>query len=150
VAERAVPGQYRDRVTARRCQSPLGMPGQHLVDLDADHVAGAEPVREQGGVVAGTGADLQHPLARLGTGRGEHLRHDARVAGGAGDVAAVPVRADRVTVINLDGHRPVRVGDLQPPVRLLTAAHRHQVVGAIDGRIVPPHGVGDEGVARHG
>jgi hypothetical protein len=104
VAERTVAGQDRDRVVACRPHCPLGVPGECLVDLHAEHVVGTEPVGQQGGVVAGTTADLQHPLTRLGARGGEHLRHHARMTGGAGNVASPPLRAGRVTVVYLDGH----------------------------------------------
>jgi hypothetical protein len=50
------------------------------VDLDGDHVASAEPAGQQRGVVAGAGADLQHPLTWLCSAVGQHLGHDRRHA----------------------------------------------------------------------
>jgi hypothetical protein len=60
----------------RKAPAVGGRDSQLGVDLDGDHVAGAEPLREQDGIVAGAGPDLQDPLTRLGPTVGQHPCHD--------------------------------------------------------------------------
>ena len=54
-----------DRVQLDLCQGVAGRIGQLRVQLDGDDVRVADPVCQQRSVVAGAGADLQHPLAAL-------------------------------------------------------------------------------------
>ena len=52
-------------VMAQAGQPGAGSVDEFGVDVDGADVALAEPVAEQGGVVAGAGADLQHPVTGL-------------------------------------------------------------------------------------
>jgi hypothetical protein len=62
----SVAGHQRG-VVAQLVQSLLGGGDEGGVDVDRAHGLVAEPVAEQCGVVAGAGADLQHPMAVVGS-----------------------------------------------------------------------------------
>jgi len=50
-------------------------------DVHGEHVLAAEPVRQQGGVVSGAGADLQYPVHIMDVERFEHAGHQTGHAG---------------------------------------------------------------------
>jgi hypothetical protein len=56
----AVPGD-KVRCQVEAAQRTGGVIDQHGIDVDTSHVVGAEAVGEQARVVAGAGADFQHP-----------------------------------------------------------------------------------------
>jgi hypothetical protein len=54
--------------------------GNVLIEVDRGHPAmRARQVRQQGRVVAGPGADLQHPMSDGDSGLFKHYRHDRRL-----------------------------------------------------------------------
>lgn len=54
---------------------------QRRVEVDGVDSVVAEAMGEQGGVVAGSGADLQHPAPGFNGEPVQHHRHDRRLAG---------------------------------------------------------------------
>src|SRR5690606_23805257 len=64
------------RSQAHRIEVSDGLLDQLIVDVDAGHLGGADAVGEQGGVVPGAGAQLEHAVPVLSAQRIEHAQHD--------------------------------------------------------------------------
>jgi len=73
----AVGDQARHPVIAQLGQRPGGGLAQLLEPLDRDHLA--RQLGEQGGVVTGSGADVQHPVGRLELKQLQHPGDDQRL-----------------------------------------------------------------------
>jgi hypothetical protein len=71
-------------VVAQACQPGVGGVDESGVDVNRADVAVAEPVAQQGSVVAGAGANLQYPVARMGVQVSEHARHQGWLGRGTG------------------------------------------------------------------
>ena len=92
-----------DVFVAGAVESLAGMQGDAGVDVDGGDLAiGADEFGQEGGVVAGAGADLQDVVAGLWVELGEHHRDGGR-HGGAG-------QGERAVGVVLDGDGPVGVG----------------------------------------
>jgi hypothetical protein len=79
----AVTGEQR-RGVAEYGKAACRLVDQHGVDVDGYDIAVTEAVRRQGGVVAGAGADLQHPHAILDIEGFEHAGHQRGHGRGTG------------------------------------------------------------------
>lgn len=102
---RPVPGDD-GRVVPGGVQMPACRLRDVGVQIDGRDQVVPQPVREQGGVVTGAGADLQHPVPVLHLQLGQHLRHQRRLAAGG----------DQHPVAHPRGERCVRVRAPHPAV----------------------------------
>ncbi|MFO0930524.1 MAG: hypothetical protein U0736_26425 [Gemmataceae bacterium] len=82
-------GEPQPAVGVNQAHRAIGQPGQvaggvgEYLAVDVDRRHRADDVRQQSGVVAGAGANLQHAQPRPQLQVFEHLRHQRRLAGRA-------------------------------------------------------------------
>jgi len=88
--------------------------GQSTIDVNCGDIAFTEVGTEQGCVVAGSGADLQHGLTRMQIEQLEHGDHETRRRRGGGWDATGVARP----AVELRRQRLIRISNLQP-VRIL-------------------------------
>src|SRR5690606_16441164 len=140
---------------SRGVEVPPGRFGDVRVEVDGgDQAVVAEPVGQQGGVVAAAGADLQDPLSVPYVQAGQHQRHQGGLAAGGEQLAvAQPDRQRRVLVRSPQPPLPCAGGGVLAPTAFVAAddagvVGRHEEVPWYGGERLPPRRVGVEGPAR--
>ena len=119
---------------------------QFGIEVDRADSMIAEPVGEEGGVVAGAGADLEHPVPRPCREPLEHPRHNRRLARGRGGNRT----PGGVRGAGLRGQRLVGVDHVQPAL-VAVPEHRagvedlwDELVSRRRGKRLPPCWVEDD------